>query len=632
MKKTIKYIFSQYKLLVCIILLLPLILGIITPKKYLKEMEVRFYYSPNYKVSNSVDKSLLKTINSLNTTFEKSYSDKNLSVDITPISGGENQYKISIQSHNYIDDNTTNKIYSTFKDILLEKIPELYHVSHIENNDYLYISSNINNIIWNYIKTLVLIISSLLLVSLLNSEKKSLINKRNVIIYAIFFILSTLLNLSLMMSAILFTASLIYHYSKKLNIKDNIVKLLILAISIRLIIGIALMALNLFKYGSIYSYLQPDEIFYYSSGDTIGNYLRNFSWPDLKAITGVDQYGYNLFLGFINALTGKDFFITVKIINVCFSLILIPITYDLSFSITENKQVSNLTTIIMSIMPTFALFSNFALSIPITYDLSFSITENKQVSNLTTIIMSIMPTFALFSNFALRDILISLCMCIIILQTIKLNKYGLKRNFSNIFILFLGVVSLWFLRKFAALILIGICIFYTILKLSNRKKISIMITLSTIFLSVALVLRLITTVYSIDIISMIENYINSLGISNLIKGLFLSIVNLDFLSNTNANLYESVKLIGLRGLYPETLFLIISFPAFIIGIIKGLKVNREFVISILAFIFGLILIYRIEYGGWFLRIQLQTLPYQYLLISLGICKLFGNSNLLKKLN
>ncbi|MDB2124204.1 MULTISPECIES: hypothetical protein [Clostridium] len=592
MKKTIKYIFSQYKLLVCIILLLPLILGIITPKKYLKEMEVRFYYSPNYKVSNSVDKSLLKTINSLNTTFEKSYSDKNLSVDITPISGGENQYKISIQSHNYIDDNTTNKIYSTFKDILLEKIPELYHVSHIENNDYLYISSNINNIIWNYIKTLVLIISSLLLVSLLNSEKKSLINKRNVIIYAIFFILSTLLNLSLMMSAILFTASLIYHYSKKLNIKDNIVKLLILAISIRLIIGIALMALNLFKYGSIYSYLQPDEIFYYSSGDTIGNYLRNFSWPDLKAITGVDQYGYNLFLGFINALTGKDFFITVKIINVCFSLILIPITYDLSFSITENKQVSN----------------------------------------LTTIIMSIMPTFALFSNFALRDILISLCMCIIILQTIKLNKYGLKRNFSNIFILFLGVVSLWFLRKFAALILIGICIFYTILKLSNRKKISIMITLSTIFLSVALVLRLITTVYSIDIISMIENYINSLGISNLIKGLFLSIVNLDFLSNTNANLYESVKLIGLRGLYPETLFLIISFPAFIIGIIKGLKVNREFVISILAFIFGLILIYRIEYGGWFLRIQLQTLPYQYLLISLGICKLFGNSNLLKKLN
>ena len=592
MKKTIKYIFSQYKLLVCIILLLPLILGIITPKKYLKEMEVRFYYSPNYKVSNSVDKSLLKTINSLNTTFEKSYSDKNLSVDITPISGGENQYKISIQSHNYIDDNTTNKIYSTFKDILLEKIPELYHVSHIENNDYLYISSNIINIIWNYIKTLVLIISSLLLVSLLNSEKKSLINKRNVIIYAIFFILSTLLNLSLMMSAILFTASLIYHYSKKLNIKDNIVKLLILAISIRLIIGIALMALNLFKYGSIYSYLQPDEIFYYSSGDTIGNYLRNFSWPDLKAITGVDQYGYNLFLGFINALTGKDFFITVKIINVCFSLILIPITYDLSFSITENKQVSN----------------------------------------LTTIIMSIMPTFALFSNFALRDILISLCMCIIILQTIKLNKYGLKRNFSNIFILFLGVVSLWFLRKFAALILIGICIFYTILKLSNRKKISIMITLSTIFLSVALVLRLITTVYSIDIISMIENYINSLGISNLIKGLFLSIVNLDFLSNTNANLYESVKLIGLRGLYPETLFLIISFPAFIIGIIKGLKVNREFVISILAFIFGLILIYRIEYGGWFLRIQLQTLPYQYLLISLGICKLFGNSNLLKKLN
>lgn len=592
MKKTIKYIFSQYKLLVCIILLLPLILGIITPKKYLKEMEVRFYYSPNYKVSNSVDKSLLKTINSLNTTFKKSYSDKNLSVDITPISGGENQYKISIQSHNYIDDNTTNKIYSTFKDILLEKIPELYHVSHIENNDYLYISSNINNIIWNYIKTLVLIISSLLLVSLLNSEKKSLINKRNVIIYAIFFILSTLLNLSLMMSAILFTASLIYHYSKKLNIKDNIVKLLILAISIRLIIGIALMALNLFKYGSIYSYLQPDEIFYYSSGDTIGNYLRNFSWPDLKAITGVDQYGYNLFLGFINALTGKDFFITVKIINVCFSLILIPITYDLSFSITENKQVSN----------------------------------------LTTIIMSIMPTFALFSNFALRDILISLCMCIIILQTIKLNKYGLKRNFSNIFILFLGVVSLWFLRKFAALILIGICIFYTILKLSNRKKISIMITLSTIFLSVALVLRLITTVYSIDIISMIENYINSLGISNLIKGLFLSIVNLDFLSNTNANLYESVKLIGLRGLYPETLFLIISFPAFIIGIIKGLKVNREFVISILAFIFGLILIYRIEYGGWFLRIQLQTLPYQYLLISLGICKLFGNSNLLKKLN
>ena len=486
----------------------------------------------------------------------------------------------------------SNKIYSTFKDILLEKIPELYHVSHIENNDYLYISSNINNIIWNYIKTLVLIISSLLLVSLLNSEKKSLINKRNVIIYAIFFILSTLLNLSLMMSAILFTASLIYHYSKKLNIKDNIVKLLILAISIRLIIGIALMALNLFKYGSIYSYLQPDEIFYYSSGDTIGNYLRNFSWPDLKAITGVDQYGYNLFLGFINALTGKDFFITVKIINVCFSLILIPITYDLSFSITENKQVSN----------------------------------------LTTIIMSIMPTFALFSNFALRDILISLCMCIIILQTIKLNKYGLKRNFSNIFILFLGVVSLWFLRKFAALILIGICIFYTILKLSNRKKISIMITLSTIFLSVALVLRLITTVYSIDIISMIENYINSLGISNLIKGLFLSIVNLDFLSNTNANLYESVKLIGLRGLYPETLFLIISFPAFIIGIIKGLKVNREFVISILAFIFGLILIYRIEYGGWFLRIQLQTLPYQYLLISLGICKLFGNSNLLKKLN
>lgn len=592
MKKTIKYIFSQYKLLVCIILLLPLILGIITPKRYLKEMEVRFYYSPNYKVSNSVDKSLLKTINSLNTTFKKSYSDKNLSVDITPISGGENQYKISIQSHNYIDDNTTNKIYSTFKDILLEKIPELYHVSHIENNDYLYISSNINNIIWNYIKTLVLIISSLLLVSLLNSEKKSLINKRNVIIYAIFFILSTLLNLSLMMSAILFTASLIYHYSKKLNIKDNIVKLLILAISIRLIIGIALMALNLFKYGSIYSYLQPDEIFYYSSGDTIGNYLRNFSWPDLKAITGVDQYGYNLFLGFINALTGKDFFITVKIINVCFSLILIPITYDLSFSITENKQVSN----------------------------------------LTTIIMSIMPTFALFSNFALRDILISLCMCIIILQTIKLNKYGLKRNFSNIFILFLGVVSLWFLRKFAALILIGICIFYTILKLSNRKKISIMITLSTIFLSVALVLRLITTVYSIDIISMIENYINSLGISNLIKGLFLSIVNLDFLSNTNANLYESVKLIGLRGLYPETLFLIISFPAFIIGIIKGLKVNREFVISILAFIFGLILIYRIEYGGWFLRIQLQTLPYQYLLISLGICKLLGNSNLLKKLN
>ncbi|WP_027097163.1 hypothetical protein [Clostridium paraputrificum] len=592
MKKTIKYIFSQYKLLVCIILLLPLILGIITPKKYLKEMEVRFYYFPNYKVSNSVDKSLLKTINSLNTTFKKSYSDKNLSVDITPISGGENQYKISIQSHNYIDDNTTNKIYSTFKDILLEKIPELYHVSHIENNDYLYISSNINNIIWNYIKTLVLIISSLLLVSLLNSEKKSLINKRNVIIYAIFFILSTLLNLSLMMSAILFTASLIYHYSKKLNIKDNIVKLLILAISIRLIIGIALMTLNLFKYGSIYSYLQPDEIFYYSSGDTIGNYLRNFSWPDLKAITGVDQYGYNLFLGFINALTGKDFFITVKIINVCFSLILIPITYDLSFSITENKQVSN----------------------------------------LTTIIMSIMPTFALFSNFALRDILISLCMCIIILQTIKLNKYGLKRNFSNIFILFLGVVSLWFLRKFAALILIGICIFYTILKLSNRKKISIMITLSTIFLSVALVLRLITTVYSIDIISMIENYINSLGISNLIKGLFLSIVNLDFLSNTNANLYESVKLIGLRGLYPETLFLIISFPAFIIGIIKGLKVNREFVISILAFIFGLILIYRIEYGGWFLRIQLQTLPYQYLLISLGICKLFGNSNLLKKLN
>jgi hypothetical protein len=72
------------------------------------------------------------------------------------------------------------------------------------------------------------------------------------------------------------------------------------------------------------------------------------------------------------------------------------------------------------------------------------------------------------------------------------------------------------------------------------------------------------------------------------------------------------------------LFLLLSFPFFIIGIIKSYKINKILTISLLTLFPVFIILYKIYYDGWFLRTQIQVLPIQVAFISLGIIDVFGS--------
>jgi hypothetical protein len=102
-------------------------------------------------------------------------------------------------------------------------------------------------------------------------------------------------------------------------------------------------------------------------------------------------------------------------------------------------------------------------------------------------------------------------------------------------------------------------------------------------------------------------------------------VNLDFIVNLGGTIYTSTKTIILRILYPDTLFLVVTFPFMILGFANLFKKNQAMAIIIVAMFIAFITIYTVQYGGWFLRIQLQIFPYQYMLISLGIFEMFKNS-------
>ncbi|MEG0297756.1 MAG: hypothetical protein RR620_13630 [Clostridium sp.] len=579
------------KYLILFLAVIAIIIGYIKPVENVYNTTVRFYTVEDNNISYSVNKGSLKTLNKFNDTFIEETSENGTHINVQPVTGLANEYLISIKSKEQISENLVTDIINTYKQGLIDNVDNIYHVSSLEYKDMSFSYSKINNVIWMLVRAILVGLSILFAKNTLKKYQKRKEKDFEGIILLVVGAVALYFNLTLVLIPVLITFSLIYRYCKKSDNFKDFRNIAILGIVIRVLVAIAILGLTYLKFGTLFSYLQPDEIFYYSSGELMSNIFQSFSIPDFKAIVGLEQYGYNVFIGIIKLINGSGSFFIVKLINVCISLVFIFVVYDFTFEILENKRVAK----------------------------------------LAAIIMAIMPTFPLFSAFALRDVIISFAMLIVIYQIVKLNSGKCDNYVKSIAYFIVACIILWYFRRFALLILMGMSILYTILKFTTRRNINIWIAVVVIGILGIVVLNLASDLYSFSIFNMVLNYINNTGIIEVTKGVILSMLNLDFLTSGVDNIYSTLKSSGIRLMYPDTLMLILTFPLFIVGLVQAFKKNKEFVISILVFIFGLILIYRIEYGGWFLRIQLQILPYQYMIIAAGIYKVFKNSKILKRL-
>ncbi|GKU26915.1 hypothetical protein [Clostridium folliculivorans] len=574
----------KYRLILCIIVIsiLSVLVGALK-KNDVEQYKVFKLYSidADNNVSDSVDKAVLKKLNILNKNFSQSYKG-NFKIDVLPAEGINSRYRIMFTSEGGLDGQAMSKVYDDYAN-MLKNSSVVFHISPIEYDNVEYTNIKLHSTLISIVQA---VLYSLVLLFLYRIIKPLNINE-NILgaLSIVVFLVSTVFNLFAAVLAV-GIAVIIFHniINKTKEYKKTLIKLSVLALVVRVLVTIAMLMYNYYKYSTLFSYSQTDEIFYYSSSDYIYQSLVNFAWPNLKAITGIDQYGYNLFMGVVKLINHGDIFISVKIINILVSVIFVLLIFKFVYSVTEN------------------------------YD----------VAKISALMMAVMPTFAVFSSFALRDIFISIIIFLILYEVILMNKSTNK--IRNIVICFFLMIALWYLRHYALLLVLMLVALYVVIGFLRSKRINIIaILVSMLVLAVGLVV-VASKIYALNIFIMLKFYVESQGILKFLSGIILSIVNLDFLINSGETIYKSTKSLILRIIYPETIFLILSFPIMCLGFIKGLKKDISFVITIIVMFVGFIAIYKMQYGGWFLRTQLQIFPFQYMFIAWGLVTMVDDSD------
>lgn len=445
------------------------------------------------------------------------------------------------------------------------------------------------NIIKNIISVSMVFFSFCYLISKVNKEKyKRYTDKRILnICIGVLGIITLVSGFSVTISILFLTLGAFFKFKEENN--KFLSYTFMLAFIIRVVSIIAMVALGKIKNGTGMSYFQPDEIFYYWTGNQIYASIAKGIWPNLVAITEVNQYGYNLFMGLVELFNG-EIFITAKLIN-CF--------------------VS-------------------AMFIPLGYNFTMKLFKDKRVAKVTTIILVFVPTFILFSTFALRDMIIAILILLIFNEVIQVMETKDKIIFSIIKVCIYTVLLLS-LRIYAAIMVTAIWMLYLILRAFEKRGKNIIIIFLASFLLLIPLGKLVSHFYGFNILNSFISYFTNLGFVKYITGVICSLVNLDFLTNSSGAVYSG-KTIIFRMMYPDTILLLLTTPFFIMGVVSAYKKNKSATIVTLLLAVGFITVYKFQYGGWFLRTQLQIFIFQYIFISMGISRFMGERKFKGKLS
>jgi hypothetical protein len=547
---------------------------------YTKYINARIYFLDNTQNQiEQVNPNHIKSINNYNEEFERKY--RNLKV--SPENSKEYFFRIEIRDKQPISEERLDKIYEDYKSGL--KNIGVFFVSRQDH-----ISEDMTNvkgksIFYSLITAVIFILSLIFLENSLDSNDY-LIGRKNIIYIGVGlgYLVALFYNFVVILIGFFIVFGIINRIiNRNIDRKKSLIILLKISIIIKIAILIVFNLFNYLKYGTLLNYTQPDELFYYSTADYIYERMINFSQLRILEITGgVKQFGYNIFLGILKVLNNGEIIITAKIINSLIGLMFIFIIYEFVYKLLKNHVVAI----------------------------------------LTSYMMATLLTFSIFSSIALRDVLLSLLICLI-LKEVVIEKN--KITFSKLFKIIIFSICLCSLRIFVFMIIALLLMLYKVIEYSRRKSLNLFLVILTLFMVAVLFVILASKFYKFNLIDFIYPYIKRVGLLGYIKGLILSSVNLDFIVNLGGTIYTSTKTIILRILYPDTLFLVVTFPFMILGFANLFKKNQAMAIIIVAMFIAFITIYTVQYGGWFLRIQLQIFPYQYMLISLGIFEMFKNS-------
>lgn len=347
------------------------------------------------------------------------------------------------------------------------------------------------------------------------------------------------------------------------------------AVLLRLVGTALMLAYNISNFHSLFAYVQPDEINYYNTALRISGSILSGAVPDVEKIVGFQQFGYNVFLAFVNLINGEVFFAS-KIVNTLVSSFMAMLTYIFVKEFFGSKE-----------------------------------------AKLAGFFICFMPTMIMFSAYTLRDVMIVMLLMLILYLSMRKRKL----TAGTVLLLLVSIVSLWYLRNYAVLIAAMAVILFWVLAFADKKRINPLVVAGVLAAGAFIFFEITARVYNFNTFNTIYNYFRTTTALRFTAEFFMSLVNLDFLVNSGGASYGRSTI--LRMFYPDTLFLIVTFPFFVLGIMKGFKANRCVTLSLLLLFPVFIILYKIYYGGWFLRTQIQVLPVQAAFISLGIIDAFG---------
>lgn len=561
---------KEFAILFIILIVISAILPSFANFNTVETKKVFVYSHYNSDVLNvSYNKDYIQRLNEYNNEFIKNNKSKIYRIDITPGHGNTASYFLSIKYNQTNEENVNNSdILSNYK-TGLEKIDGVYEAT-ISNFDIFHYNYSLSVIY----KVLGIIIFFLTLILLINK-----VGLKDNLTLALVCVLSTagvIFNFLFILTALNISVLILLHIIRK-NEKDTkyIIGIFSLALVLRLLGTAVMLIYNNYSFNSLFAYVQPDEINYYNTAIRISNYFISGTMPDILQIVGFKQFGYNIFLAFVNMINGELFFVS-KIINILVSGFISVLTYVFVKDLIDEKA-----------------------------------------AKLSGFIVCLMPTMIMFSAYTLRDVIIVILIMIILYLSMRQEKLTARA----VLILLASVISLWFLRNYTVLIIGMVVILYKVLGYTRKKHVNPIIIIGVIIAGSFAFFQITSKVYNFNTFNAIYNYFKYTGFIPFLQEFVLSLVNLDFLVNSTATSYGKSTII--RMFYPDTLFLILSFPFFIIGIIKGYKINKNLTISLLTLFPVFIILYKIYYDGWFLRTQIQVLPIQVAFISLGIIDVFG---------
>lgn len=565
--------------------------GYLEKRDFVTINKVIYYGNTEFNdvIAYDVDGTKIKKINKFNEDFKDNYKKENIEVVINPISANKYIYEMVIHSRDKLSEEKNSSIINDYTLYVKDKDKDIKFINIINEPEYNFSNKSLNNVFFRALSAIIYLAACFYFISKLGYKNKKILSDYKLFTtFAALGIVSMVLNFQFLLSISLILLGVLINYAHAHNNEGKfIISAYIAAFAIRILAIIAMVVLNLYKFGTKLSYLQPDEMFYYETSNKISLLIYNFKWPDLKGITEVTQYAYNLFAGVIKLLNIESFY-SLKIINALISCLFIVMVYDFAMKLFKNKSVAR----------------------------------------LSAIFMTLMPTMILFSTFALRDIFISMFIFLIFKEVFTIDID--KRYIISLIKILIYSFILWYLRNYALILIAMIVAFYLVLKLCVRKNINLIYVFIVGIVGLVGALTLASKLYSFSLLKMFMNYFKNEGIVKYVTGIVLSITNLDFITNTSASLYSSPKTIILRMFYPETLLLVITLPLFVIGVKEFIKTRKDIAYSLIIMFIGFITIYKLQYGGWFLRTQLQIFPYQYVFISLGLIHVINESNFFKQ--